>query len=193
MKVPMQYQSTEYDCTPTTFINALRYLLEREDIDPLIVKQIMTFSFDGVDKEGNICRGTSTTSIHIISDWINNYCESKSKGIRCQFITSDKIDLEKNKDIRRCFESGGVALVGINLNESIYHNVLVTRMDDEFVYVFDSDIMDLSNNEPDIEFFDNEPYQFNRKVTIKRLNDFEDKFYSMGNQVKRECVLITKI
>lgn len=83
--------------------------------------------------------------------------------------------------------------VGINLSESIYHNVLVTRMDGEFVYVFDSYIMNSSIIESDIEFFDNETYQFNRKVTIKRLNDFEDKFYSMGNQVKRECVLISKI
>ena len=32
MKVPLRYQNTEYDCGTTTFINALAYLYDREEI-----------------------------------------------------------------------------------------------------------------------------------------------------------------
>ena len=32
MKVPLRYQNTEYDCGTTSFVNALAYLYDREDI-----------------------------------------------------------------------------------------------------------------------------------------------------------------
>ena len=41
MKNLLIYQSTEYDCGPTTLTNAIRYLFDREEIYPDIVKYIM--------------------------------------------------------------------------------------------------------------------------------------------------------
>ena len=32
MKIPLRYQNTEYDCGTTSFINALAYLYDREDV-----------------------------------------------------------------------------------------------------------------------------------------------------------------
>ena len=32
MKIPMHYQTSEYDCGPTTLLNALIFLFERKDI-----------------------------------------------------------------------------------------------------------------------------------------------------------------
>ena len=40
MKNLLIYQSTEYDCGPTTLTNAIRYLFDREEIYPDIVKYI---------------------------------------------------------------------------------------------------------------------------------------------------------
>lgn len=193
MKLPLQYQTTEYDCTPTTFTNALRYLLERKEIDPFLMKQIITFSFDGVDESGNIYRGTSTTAIKVISDWLNSYCEAKREGVQCKFITSDNIDFEKNKEIKKWLNLSGVVLVGINLSERIYHNVLVTGMDEEYVYVFDPYIMDLITPDLEVKFIDNKPYEYNRQIAIKRFNHYKNKFYSMGSKDKRECVLIKRL
>ena len=34
MKVPLRYQMTEYDCGPTSLLNAVSYLFEREEIPP---------------------------------------------------------------------------------------------------------------------------------------------------------------
>jgi len=32
MKNPLSYQSTEYDCGPTSMLNAINYLFHRKDI-----------------------------------------------------------------------------------------------------------------------------------------------------------------
>ena len=34
MKNPLRYQLSEYDCGPTSMLNALAFLFEREDIPP---------------------------------------------------------------------------------------------------------------------------------------------------------------
>ena len=40
MKVPLRYQNTEYDCGTTSFVNALAYLYDREDIPVVLLKAI---------------------------------------------------------------------------------------------------------------------------------------------------------
>jgi len=41
MKNPLNYQTTEYDCGPTTLINAISYLFRREEIPPDVIKHIV--------------------------------------------------------------------------------------------------------------------------------------------------------
>ena len=46
MKTPLQYQISEYDCGPTTLDNAIRFLFEREDIPPEIIRNITLYCLD---------------------------------------------------------------------------------------------------------------------------------------------------
>lgn len=41
MKNLLNYQTSEYDCGPVSILNGIRYLFEREEIYPDIVKFIM--------------------------------------------------------------------------------------------------------------------------------------------------------
>ena len=43
MKSPLHYQISEYDCGPTTLLNALNFLFEREEIPPDIIRNIMLY------------------------------------------------------------------------------------------------------------------------------------------------------
>ncbi|MDR0904811.1 MAG: peptidase C39, partial [Oscillospiraceae bacterium] len=52
MKTPLQYQITEYDCGPTSLLNALRFLFEREDIPPDVPKYIMMYCLDAYNSKG---------------------------------------------------------------------------------------------------------------------------------------------
>ena len=60
MKVPLSYQTTEYDCGPTTMINAISFLFERHEIPPDVIKQIMLYSLDVYNGKGEF--GKSGTS-----------------------------------------------------------------------------------------------------------------------------------
>ena len=42
MNNPLRYQVTEYDCGPTSMLNAISYLFPREEIPPEIVRNINT-------------------------------------------------------------------------------------------------------------------------------------------------------
>ena len=46
MKTPLRYQMTEYDCGPTTMMNAISCLFDREDIPPEIARNIMLYCLD---------------------------------------------------------------------------------------------------------------------------------------------------
>ena len=40
MKIPLRYQVSEYDCGPTSLLNALNYLFQREEISPELIRNI---------------------------------------------------------------------------------------------------------------------------------------------------------
>ena len=63
MKNPLRYQISEYDCGPTSMLNAISYLFEREEIPPEIIRNIMLYCLDCYNTEGipGKC-GTSTAA-----------------------------------------------------------------------------------------------------------------------------------
>ena len=46
MKIPLHYQVSEFDCGPTTVLNAMSYLFQREDLPAEIVRNIMIYCLD---------------------------------------------------------------------------------------------------------------------------------------------------
>ena len=54
MKNLLIYQSTEYDCGPTTLTNAIRYLFDREEIYPISSNGIMLYCLDSYNEAGEV-------------------------------------------------------------------------------------------------------------------------------------------
>ena len=52
MKNPLHYQLSEYDCGPTSMMNAIAYLFEREEIPPEAVRNMMLYCLDCHSKRG---------------------------------------------------------------------------------------------------------------------------------------------
>ena len=44
MKNPLHYQLSEYDCGPTSMLNAVSYLFQREEVPPEIIRNITLFA-----------------------------------------------------------------------------------------------------------------------------------------------------
>lgn len=77
MKNPLSYQVTEYDCGPTSMINAINYLFAREDIYPDVVKCIMQYCLDNYNEKGEIYKNAPKKMNRKISYDVLN---SQSKG-----------------------------------------------------------------------------------------------------------------
>lgn len=79
MKNPLRYQMTEYDCGPTSLLNAVNFLFEREQIPPELVRSVMLFCLDcfGADGAAGKC-GTSCMAMQFLCSWLE---ASAGRGI----------------------------------------------------------------------------------------------------------------
>jgi len=194
MKIPLIYQSTDYDCVPTTIINGLNYLLDREKIDPIILKTIMSYSLDQFDKKGVPGKGgTSKLAVELIANWLESFSQANNLGISCTFLNGNELDITQNDKIKSCIEAGGVFLACVYLNDSAYHYVLVTGMDEEYVYFFDPYSIEGTYENDHIEIIQDMPFKMNRKASLQRFNAQEEIYYALGIMEKREGVLLQKI
>ena len=80
MKITLRFQCTEYDCGTTSFINALLYLYDREDIPIEFIKEIYKYTLDVEDKEGIIGKGgTSRNHAERLARFFVRYANTNEK------------------------------------------------------------------------------------------------------------------
>lgn len=191
MQFPLCYQRSNYDCFPTTLLNALNYLLPLDKIDPELIKKITAFSLDVFDEKGETGKGgTSKLAIELISNWLNSYSSFKSLGVRSDFLFGKEVCFD---EIYSCIKKKGVAAISVYFNSLINHYVLITDIDKDFIYLFDP--CSYSNNmfsDEDI-IITQMPFKMNRKIYIDRFIQNREIPYSMGSIQQRECLLIHPI
>lgn len=191
MRNPLGYQVTEYDCVPTTFINAIRYLFGRNEIPPDVVKSIYMFSLDTFNRRGKSGkRGTSFYAVQHICNWLNEYSHGNDFGIYCDLLEPSDIHLSKNSRIVECLNEGGAAVIRVYFTGSLYHYVLITEIDDEFAYVFDPYYREKDFKEDDIKIVFDKPFKYNRKIKRVWIDSTEKKKYALSDNNERECVLV---
>lgn len=188
MKNPLSYQSTEYDCGPVTLINAINFLFDREDIPPEIVKTITLYCLDGYGELGEAGKsGTSALAMVFISNWLNQYGKMKRFPVYTTILPPEEIHMDQNSRIAECLQQGGAAMVRVILEGG--HYVLLTGIDEEFVYLFDPYYDEVDYHEG-IEIIENAPKSANRKVRIDIFNGEGESDYSFGPVEARECMLL---
>jgi hypothetical protein len=91
MKTPFRLQVSEYDCVPTTFINGISVLFDREKIPPDVIKQIYHYTLDTVDKVGRIgVGGTTWQAIQLLGTWLNDR-SNKTFPIATEYIWGENV------------------------------------------------------------------------------------------------------
>ncbi len=92
MKQPLRYQITEYDCGPTSLLNAVSFLFEREDIPPELVRNIMLYSLDTYGADGFSGKsGTSHTAMLFLSHWLEGFGKAGRLPIRSEYLTASSV------------------------------------------------------------------------------------------------------
>ena len=165
MKTPLRYQITEFDCGSVSLLNCITYLFEREEIPAELIKAVSSYTLDCYDEKGNLGqKGTSREAVQYISRWITNFSESKDFGIKCNYLSGEEVTGAK---IETCINKGGC--VNLRTYQGCEHYVTITNIDKEFVYIFDPYYYPESHykNNNHISCITNEPFRYNRKVSIR--------------------------
>lgn len=189
MKNPLSYQSTEYDCGPTTMINAINYLFAREEISPEVIKCIMQYSLDGYNSRGEAHKsGTTGMAMMFLANWLNHFGKVKKWPIFCELMNGEMVYIGKSSRLTECLQQGGVVVAKVMLG--CWHYVLLTGIDAEYVYFFDPYYRRNPFKEDGVEMIKGEPLKMNRKVWYSIINSEGKGNYALGKHENRECVLM---
>lgn len=196
MKNLLNYQSSEYDCGPVSLTNAVRFLFEREDIYPDIIKYIMLYCLDSYNEAGEVGKlGTSASAMMFLANWLNQFGRMKKFPISCEFLSGEDVHIGQTDKIVCALQQGGAVVLRLFLE--VPHYVLLTGVEGDNLYLFDpyyeeEDDPELSEEyaEPGIAFINGQPKRANRLVSIERLNRTGEGFYEMGPLALREAVIV---
>jgi len=205
MKVPFRYQATDYDCVPTTFINALQFLFKREEIPPIAIQKIMQYSLDTISKRGDFGSGKGGGTTGYAVQMILYFLESYQKGrfaLRCEYIVGEQVHLRQGNKIMTCINKGGIALMCVctDKTEINTHYILALGLDgkDSKNLLFFDPYYRVKRFAGDdskhIEWLGNSNRQeANLRVSRERLDSYDCRKYSMGPERIRECCLLERI
>ncbi len=194
MKNPLHYQLTEYDCGPTSMLNAVSFLFEREEIPAEIVRETMLYCMDCHGADG-LCgkMGTSCTAMMFLANWYNNLGHTGQLPIACDYLRGEGVSLEEGSEVVNALSHGSVVVVRLSLEDD--HYVLLTGISDnkDCVYMFDPYYVEKHFEEKDILFVSDHPFSYNRIVPVKYLNREEGKVYALGPAAEREAIILTDV
>ena len=189
MKNPLHYQLTECDCGPTTMMNAISFLFEREKIPPEIIRNIMLYCLDCYGEEGEPGKhGTSRMAMLFLSNWLCQFGKIGRLSVKTRYLSGKCVYLGKESYINEVLHRGGVVV--LRLLYEVEHYVLLTGEKDGLIYLFDPYYEEEPYKEPDIVMAWDHPFEYNRIVPMKYFNHEENTTYALGPEEEREAVLI---
>lgn len=191
MKIPLRYQNTEYDCGTTSFINALAFLYDREEIPVELIKAVYRYTLDVEDNKGVIGKGgTSRKHAELLARYFVKYANENSNfKINCKILSKDDVNL---LDIKNTTLNNGVVIARCWQGEE--HYVIITKVDDNFAYIFDPYYLeeDYYQNDSEVAIVLHSTFTHNRIVKIERLFDEELKDFCLLTKKSREIILISR-
>jgi hypothetical protein len=189
MKNPLRYQISEYDCGPTSMLNAVSYLFEREEIPPEVIRNIMLYCLDCYSAEGvpGKC-GTSTAAMMFLSNWLNGFGRIGRLEVTSRYLSGKSVYLGAESQINDALRRGGAAVV--RLYYEVEHYVLLTGEQDGNILLFDPYYWEKPYEEPDILMTSDHPTSYNRIVPQRYFNRETTETYALGPFEGREAVLL---
>lgn len=189
MKNPLRYQISEYDCGPTSMLNAVSYLFEREEIPPEVIRNIMLYCLDCYNAEGvpGKC-GTSTAAMMFLSNWLCGFGKIGRLDISSRYLSGKSVWMGQDSLIYDALRRGGAAVV--RLYYEVEHYVLLTGIQDGCLLMFDPYYWVEPYEETDIQMVEDHPFSYNRIVPEHYFNRESKETYALGPYEGREAVLL---
>lgn len=189
MKNPLHYQLSEYDCGPTSMLNAISFLFEREQIPPEIIRNIMLYCLDCYSAEGISGKsGTSCTAMMFLSNWLNGFGRIGQLPVSSRYLSGKTVFIGRESYVCDALRRGGAAVVRLYFEEE--HYVLLTGMEGDHVLMFDPYYQTESPKPGDILIVNDHPFSHNRIVPAGYFNSEGTGTYALGPADNREAILI---
>ena len=189
MKIPLRYQVSEYDCGPTSLLNALGYLFQREEISPELIRNIMLYSLDCYGSGGAPGkRGTSRMAMMFLSNWLEGAGKTGILPVESRYLSGRDVYMDAHSPIVDALHRNGVAVVRLYLDGE--HYVLLTGEKDGRVYLFDPYYLPNGIADVNVESTLAYPFAYNHVVPFSYFNRDTQEPYALGSEAEREAVLL---
>jgi hypothetical protein len=189
MKNPLHYQLSEYDCGPTSMLNAVSYLFERETIPPELIRNIMLYCLDCYGSEGALGKsGTSCTAMMFLSNWLQGFGTAGHLPISSSYLSGKNVFIGEESMVNDALRRGGVVVV--RLFYDVAHYVLLTGEQDGSILMFDPYYETDPFSETDVLVTQEHPLSYNRVVPFSYFNKESQELYALGDIEGREAVLM---
>ena len=186
---PLHYQLSEYDCGPTSLLNGLSVLFDREDIAPDIIRNVMLYSLDCYGSEGAQGKsGTSHMAMMFLSSWLDGLGKAGHMPISSMYLRGKSVYIGPESLINDALKRKGAAVV--RLHYDVEHYVLLTGIRGESVLMFDPYYETEPFPEEDIKITLEHPKLYNRIVPFSYFNKETCDTYSLGAPALREAVIL---
>ena len=190
MKSLLIYQSSEFDCGPTSLTNAIRFLFDREEIPPALLRGIWPYCHDTYNEQGEPGKhGTSKACIRFLAEWLNGCARGCRFPLRARFADQEGADIAPGTPAYRCLEDGGAVLMRCWL-EGYGHYILLTGLTGQGAAVFDPYEEPDRPLDADILLVHDQPRRMNRIVPLARLNARGKADYNAGDEDRREVLMM---
>lgn len=189
MKSPLRYQISDYDCGPTSMLNAVSFLFEREQIPPELIRNIMLFSLDAFSPDGAFGKsGTSCTAMMFLSNWLSGFGTAGRLPISTEYYTGERVYMGQQSPITDALHRGGAVVVRLFLDE--WHYALLTGERDGQVYLFDPYYATNGFKDPAVVTDTAHPFSYNRILPQSMLNGETQTLYAFAEPEGREAVVL---
>lgn len=193
MKTPFRLQVSEYDCVPTTFVNALSYLFERSEIPPLVIQRVYLYCLDSLSSHDRIGHGTTGFAVQLLAGWLDGY-QHRKFSLSAEYLEGCAVHFKPGNRISRCLNRGGAVLLSLTHGGGLRHYVLGINVDAGWLYCFDPYPMPRAKRSEDYEFLETKgPRDPNLRIRLKWLGVSSNKQkFHLGIESERESILVER-
>ena len=191
MKTPLHYQISEYDCGPTSMLNAMSFLFSREELPPEILRNTMLYCLDCYGKEGHPGKsGTSCMAMMFLSNWLDGLGKAGLLPVSSRYLRGEEVFIGEGSRLNDTLCRKGVAVV--RLWFEVEHYVLMTGVEDEEILLFDPYYQEepFEGAESPVRIVLEHPLWYNRRVPFSFFNRETQELYALGKKEAREAVLL---